>query len=106
MSAPISQTARTDVPALRPAAVRILTPGERPPSADDRRLTPKDTPGSPADTRLVVDQFKELYTLCQGLAERTVFVDQLLEARNPTSRLRVVIATRADFYGRCLEHLD
>ncbi|MFC5253575.1 helix-turn-helix domain-containing protein [Streptomyces nigrescens] len=94
----------TDDPALRPAAVRILTPGEHPPSADNRRLTPKDSPGSQADTWLVVDQFEELYTLCQDPAERAAFLEALLQARDPSSRLRVVLAVRADFYGRCLEH--
>ncbi|MER6841969.1 helix-turn-helix domain-containing protein [Streptomyces platensis] len=94
----------TDDPVLRPAAVRILTPGEHPPSAGDRRLVPKDTPGSQADTWLVVDQFEELYTLCQDPAERTAFLNALLQARDPASRLRVLLAVRADFYGRCLDH--
>ncbi|WP_406472574.1 helix-turn-helix domain-containing protein [Streptomyces platensis] len=94
----------TDDPVLRPAAVRILTPGEHPPSAGDRRLVPKGTPGSQADTWLVVDQFEELYTLCQDSAERTAFLDALLQARDPASCLRVLLAVRADFYGRCLDH--
>ncbi|MGA5566630.1 eIF2A-related protein [Streptomyces platensis] len=94
----------TDDPVLRPAAVRILTPGEHPPSADDRRLAPKETAGSQADTWLVVDQFEELYTLCRDPQERAAFLDALLQARDPASRLRVLLAVRADFYGRCLEH--
>jgi WD40 repeat protein/transcriptional regulator with XRE-family HTH domain len=94
----------TDDAALRPAALRILTPGEHPPSADDPRLTPKNPDGTDADTWLLVDQFEELYTLCQDPAERTAFIDRLLDARAPSSRLRTVIAIRADFYGRCLEH--
>ncbi|MFI5524260.1 hypothetical protein [Streptomyces platensis] len=88
----------TDDPVLRPAAVRILTPGEHPPSAGDRRLVPKGTPGSQADTWLVVDQFEELYTLCQDPEERDVFLDALLQARDPASCLRVLLAVRADFF--------
>ncbi|WP_079031804.1 WD40 repeat domain-containing protein [Streptomyces specialis] len=37
-------------------------------------------------------------------AERAEFIDRLLAARKPGSRLRVVIAVRADFYARCAEH--
>ncbi|TJZ94484.1 WD40 repeat domain-containing protein, partial [Actinacidiphila oryziradicis] len=51
-----------------------------------------------------VDQFEELYTLCTDPAERTQFIDRLLSATDPAARLRVVIAVRADFLGRCAEH--
>ena len=36
--------------------------------------------------------------------ERARFIDLLLAARDPGSRLRVLIAVRADFYARCAEH--
>ncbi|MEU0397088.1 hypothetical protein ABZ208_30780 [Streptomyces sp. NPDC006208] len=39
-------------------------------------------------------------------AERVRFIDLLLTARQPQSRLRVLLAVRADFYGRCAEHRD
>ncbi len=54
-------------------------------------------PDTDADTWLIVDQFEELYTLCADLAERNAFVDRLLTATGPGSRLRVVVAVRADF---------
>jgi hypothetical protein len=85
----------------RPAAVRVLTPGEHPLRVHEQRLTPKDADG---ETWLIVDQFEELYTLCTDPAERHRFIDRLLAATDPASRLRVVIAVRADFLGRCAEH--
>ncbi|MFE6336656.1 helix-turn-helix domain-containing protein [Streptomyces sp. NPDC057798] len=95
------------VPALRgrdgdrPAVIRLLTPGPRPARTHERLLTPHEGPG---DTLLVVDQFEELFTLCADPGERDRFLARLLTARDPASRLRVVIAVRADFYGRCAEH--
>ncbi|WP_405886498.1 hypothetical protein OG747_52955 (plasmid) [Streptomyces sp. NBC_01384] len=85
----------------QPAAVRILTPGEHPLRVHEQRLIPKDADG---ETWLIVDQFEELYTLCTDPAERNQFIDRLLAATDPACRLRVVIAVRADFLGRCAEH--
>lgn len=85
-----------------PAAVRILTPGATPLTTHADRLGP--VPDTDADTWLIVDQFEELYTLCADPAERNAFVDRLLTATGPGSRLRVVVAVRADFLGRCAEH--
>ncbi|MFF4402568.1 hypothetical protein [Streptomyces sp. NPDC001480] len=85
----------------RPAAVRVLTPGDRPLRAHEQRLRAKD---GDAETWLIVDQFEELFTLCTDPAERDRFIDRLLAATDPASRLRVVIAVRADFLGRCAEH--
>jgi WD40 repeat protein len=85
----------------RPATVRVLTPGEHPLRTHTQRLMPADGEG---DTWLIVDQFEELYALCADPAERDQFIDRLLAATDPSSRLRVVIAVRADFLGRCAEH--
>ncbi|WP_323138564.1 MULTISPECIES: helix-turn-helix domain-containing protein [unclassified Streptomyces] len=96
----------TDQPAPRPAALRIITPGTHPLRTHEQRLTPATTTGGNegAATWLIVDQFEEIFTLCRDPAERTAFIDRLLTANNPDSRLRVLIAIRADFYNRCLEH--
>ncbi|MEU9579213.1 nSTAND1 domain-containing NTPase [Streptomyces chilikensis] len=85
-----------------PAAVRILTPGADPLRTHAERLVP--VPGTDADTWLVVDQFEELYTLGADPADRDAFIDRLVSATDAGSRLRVVIAVRADFLGRCAEH--
>ncbi|MFJ6081000.1 hypothetical protein ACIQI8_06315 [Streptomyces sp. NPDC092369] len=86
---------------FRPAAIRLLTPGPHPARTHEALFAPHDSPG---DTLLVVDQFEEVFTLCADPAERTRFLGQLLRACDPTSRLRVLLAVRADFYGRCAEH--
>lgn len=95
-------------PDLRPAAIRILTPGERPARSHAPLLTPA-TPrdgSTVADTFVIVDQFEEVFTLCHDAAERAHFIDLLLTAQQPESRLRVLLAVRGDFYGRCAEHRD
>ncbi|MEU0009327.1 DNA-binding protein [Streptomyces sp. NPDC006314] len=85
----------------QPAALRVLTPGEHPLRTHEQHLVPKDADG---ETWLMVDQFEELYTLCTDPVERKQFIDRLLAATDVASRLRVVIAVRADFLGRCAEH--
>ncbi|MFF3961064.1 DNA-binding protein [Streptomyces griseorubiginosus] len=120
------------IPALRAerglAAIRVLTPGAHPARTHADALRPAGEPGpadasvaagepgvadasvaagesGPAgDTLVVVDQFEEVFTLCRDPDERRAFLDLLLAAREPGSGLRVVIAVRADFYGRCAEH--
>ncbi|MFM9457456.1 nSTAND1 domain-containing NTPase [Streptomyces europaeiscabiei] len=87
---------------LRPSAlVRLLTPGEGPAAAYDRLLNP--CPDEP-EIWVVVDQFEEVFALCRNRAERNRFIDLLLAAREPDSRVRVVLAVRADYRGRCAEH--
>ncbi len=63
----------------------------------------------PAGERLVlcVDQFEEVFVACRDEVEREAFLDALVEgAADPDERLVVVLAIRADFYGRCAEHAD
>jgi hypothetical protein len=56
---------------------------------------------------LVVDQFEELFTICEDVAERTEFVRDLVGlARDPATRALVVLAIRADFYGRCAAYRE
>ncbi|WP_405639154.1 hypothetical protein [Streptomyces sp. NBC_00019] len=85
---------------VAPAEVRVFTPGERPAETYGHLLVPNE--GDP-ESWVVVDQFEEVFTLCHDRAERTRFVDLLLAARNPDSRLRVLVSVRADFYARCAE---
>ncbi|MCD9878431.1 nSTAND1 domain-containing NTPase [Streptomyces guryensis] len=91
----------------RPAVIRVLTPGEQPARTHEQALVAKDggdgEDGGP-DTWVIVDQFEELFTLCHDRAERDRFLDLLLSAREPASRLRVAIAVRGDFYGHCGTH--
>ncbi|MFG1805579.1 hypothetical protein [Streptomyces sp. NPDC049040] len=92
-------------PGLRPAAIRVLTPGPEPATTHGALFeAAPDDGGSGGDTVVVVDQFEELYTLGADAAERSAFVDRILTAADAERRLRVVIGVRADFFGRVAEH--
>ena len=57
---------------------------------------------------LIIDQFEELFTLCQDEAERHSFISNLVtaaaaETAGPTF---IVIVLRADFYHRCAHYSD
>lgn len=53
---------------------------------------------------LVVDQFEELFTLCQEATERRAFVDALCAAVATEGPVRVVLTLRADFYHHCAQY--
>src|SRR5690606_14778378 len=52
---------------------------------------------------LIVDQFEELFTLVDDEAARQKFIDLIVNAAHDShSRLRIILALRADFYHRPL----
>ncbi|NEU84179.1 caspase family protein, partial [Nostoc sp. UIC 10630] len=51
---------------------------------------------------LVIDQFEEVFTLCQDKQERQKFFEYVLGALN-NPHLTVVMTMRADFFGKCAE---
>jgi signal transduction histidine kinase len=54
---------------------------------------------------LVVDQFEEVFTLCQKEEERRQFIELLTQvAEIPDSRLAIVTTMRADFLEPCLSY--
>lgn len=54
---------------------------------------------------VLVDQFEEVYSLCQKTAEREVFIDNLLNAASsPTGSASVVLTLRSDFLGETQRH--
>jgi len=74
----------------------VITPGAHP----VRELA--DNLRAPyADGLLIVDQFEEVFTLCEDEPEREAFVRALLAAAHEAGRTRVVIGLRADFYAHC-----
>ena len=80
----------------------LLRPGEHPARALDDAVA-----ATAPDARLVVavDQFEEVFTACRDEAERGAFVDALVEStRDPRRRALVLVAIRADFYGRCASY--
>ncbi len=73
----------------------VVRPGEHP------RL---DLPALDEGERLVlaVDQLEELFTVCRDEEERNAFLAQLVDLTlDPNRRTLVIVALRADFYGRC-----
>ena len=77
----------------------LLRPGEHP-----MRALEEVTADAAREGRLVVavDQFEELFTACRDEPERAAFVDALVtHARDVRGRTIVLVAMRADFYGRC-----
>jgi WD40 repeat protein/DNA-binding SARP family transcriptional activator len=56
---------------------------------------------------LAIDQFEELFTVCADEEERAEFVAGLARvARDRSGRCVVVLAVRADMYGRCAAYPD
>jgi energy-coupling factor transporter ATP-binding protein EcfA2 len=54
---------------------------------------------------ILIDQFEEVFALCQGTAARQAFIDNLLCAATARGGQTVVVLTmRADFYGKCASH--
>jgi WD40 repeat protein/DNA-binding SARP family transcriptional activator len=79
----------------------LLRPGEHP----MREL--RDAAGQLGRRRLViaVDQFEEVFTACRDEEERVAFVSALVRAAGEQGgQAVVVLAIRADFYGRCAEY--
>jgi hypothetical protein len=88
----------------------LLRPGERPldalrtvlvSGAADPLADELDALPSGARLLLAVDQLEELFTACRSEDERAAFVETLARAAaDPQGRAVVVVALRADFYGR------
>ncbi|MET8828462.1 hypothetical protein ABZX40_22830 [Streptomyces sp. NPDC004610] len=56
------------------------------------------------DALIVADQFEEVFTLCRDRDERDAFLALLITAATArTSRTRVVLGVRADFYAHCVQ---
>jgi DNA-binding SARP family transcriptional activator/WD40 repeat protein/energy-coupling factor transporter ATP-binding protein EcfA2 len=54
---------------------------------------------------LVIDQFEELFAMVGSEPLRALFLDSLINAAtDPTSRLRIVLTLRADFFDRPLRY--
>ena len=85
-----------------------------------RRLVAGSASQRDSRVLLVVDQFEELFTLCQSEVERRAFLNNLfavgepvetpapaeLASRPPGRPLAMVIALRADFYAHCAQYED
>ena len=75
----------------------LMTPGTDPVAELKRSLS--DGPVS----LLIVDQLEEMFTLCPDEAARARFIDALMDLQE-TGSVAIVVALRADYYGRCANH--
>ncbi len=76
---------------------RVIRPGEHPMRQLDRAID-----GIEGDRFvLAVDQFEEVFTVCRDESERVAFFAELVGAAGDDAGGAVVLAVRADFYGRC-----
>ena len=84
--------------------IALLRPGEHP----LRALDAATAAASPGDGLIVaVDQFEETFATCRDSTERSEFIHALVSfARGSRRRALVLIAVRADFYGRCAGYAE
>ena len=112
---------RADVlPGSAAWTIALMRPGEQPLRALDRAVWTalpqpvRDRLGGATDPLgalgdgerlvVVVDQFEEAFTACRDEVERRRFLAALTgAARDAARRVVVVLAVRADYYGRCAE---
>jgi WD40 repeat protein/DNA-binding SARP family transcriptional activator len=81
-------------------AYSVIRPGNHPLDALGDALSERRE-----HSMLAVDQFEEVFTAGSDVGERTAFLDAITEAAaEPEGPTTIVIAMRADFYGRCAEH--
>ncbi len=95
--------------ALLRVAVRAPSDLEDVLRKDARGLNRAVTRYLPPDATLVlvVDQFEELFTLCEDHDLRVGFLDTLVAAtQDPHSRIKLVVTIRADFFDRPLAYGD
>jgi hypothetical protein len=88
------------LPGSRHWSQGLMRPGAHPLAELERVL-----PHGGGRAALAVDQFEEVFTVCRDERERTDFLDALVGlAEDRDRRVQVVVAVRADFYGRCATH--
>jgi WD40 repeat protein/class 3 adenylate cyclase len=81
--------------------VAVIRPGAHPIAELDRALAER-TP--PDHLLLAVDQFEEVFTHCADETEQARFLAGLADtSKDTTNGVTIVLALRADFYGRCAE---
>jgi WD40 repeat protein/DNA-binding SARP family transcriptional activator len=76
----------------------VMRPGEHPLAEIRRALARVD---SDEKVVLAVDQFEETFTACRDDEERAAFISKLVAVSQRDAGAVVVVALRADFYGRC-----
>ena len=98
----LPELTRGVLPGTEDWAQVLLRPGEHPLQSLEAA-----TDAAESDRRLLVavDQFDEAFTLCADEAERMAFVDALVGSAGGSGSV-VVVALRAEFYGRCAAYSE
>ena len=76
----------------------VIRPGEHPLEELRRALARAN---SDEKVVLAVDQFEETFTACRDEEERAAFISELVRVTQRDAGAVVVVALRADYYGRC-----
>lgn len=102
----LAELERDPLPSFQPLRIVVLQPGPQPLYALAHALDRLPaTPAGSLPLLVLVDQFEEIYTLCQDGSERSAFVECLLSAaQNPSWCVTVVLTLRSDFLGETLRH--
>jgi DNA-binding SARP family transcriptional activator/WD40 repeat protein len=61
-------------------------------------------PSQASEMVLVVDQFEELFSLVSSASKRRLFLDMLLGTTDESSRARILLTLRADFFDQPLRY--
>ncbi len=95
------------VPRLEALGWRVLepiVPGTEPMESLDGAIAGIEAVAN-EKTLLVVDQFEEIFALCRNKADRSQFIQRLINL--PESQgIAVVVTMRADFIDACLAYVD
>jgi WD40 repeat protein/energy-coupling factor transporter ATP-binding protein EcfA2 len=101
----LPQLSRDRIPGSSQWSVESFTPGKHP----WRKLL--DILAQPRDQNqpfiIFIDQFEEVFTLCEDESERQSFIRLIAEEMNDSERKsRMIIALRGDFLSRCANYPD
>lgn len=76
-------------------------------SDSEEKLTEKINEWVQSDTRkrliLFIDQFEEVFTLCQSQEEQTIFLDSLVYAIRHAAKFTLILTLRSDFYKEAIK---
>ncbi|MGV0108129.1 caspase family protein [Nostoc sp. DSM 114160] len=86
-------------------AIASFTPGEHPLGKLVDILTRQQQQNKPH--LLFIDQFEEVFTLCQDDEERQAFISLIAqEVKKGEAETRIILTIRGDFLNRCADYLE
>ncbi|MCC5609670.1 caspase family protein [Nostoc sp. CHAB 5834] len=93
------------IPGSSQWAIASLTPGEHPLGQLVDILARQQQQNKPH--LLFIDQFEEIFTLCQDDEERKAFIRLVAqEVKNSEVETRIILTIRGDFLNRCADYLE